>query len=152
MPSKRRKRTRDLRRHWRNALTSDQLFLLLRGYSHFQAHPFRSDADALAAWQAHRKEILSACRSESGARTYSPGTRPWAWWKFDQNEDPPMCQGGLLDDMGELGAEEREVAIKLARKEWDRWADGLTPEARKQAVKMTDGTLLEFWPALPDFD
>lgn len=52
--------------------------------------PYESEAEARAAWLAHRDELLAEWigrepyRSGDGTEMRGgPGTRPWAWWRWE---------------------------------------------------------------------
>ena len=48
------------------------------------------------AWEKHRENILTQWIAAN------PGTRPWAWWKFDAPEPRPEGEGEA-DYLGRLG-------------------------------------------------
>jgi len=105
------------RRH--ENLTPNQTEYLCRGWTYFPPHqPFDSEDAARAAWEEYKDEILALrdappeIRPAAGAH-FKSGTRPYGWWKFEQGQDPPFAQGGLLEELGELQPGEREKALEL---------------------------------------
>jgi hypothetical protein len=60
----------------RNRLTLAQDFALKSGNTGFD-----SEAERRAAWENHGAEIMETWRH--------PARRPWAWWKYEMNVDPP---------------------------------------------------------------
>ena len=65
----------------------------------------RSVEDAEKAWRANRHHFLQMCschlnppRCRDHALKYSPGRRPWGFWKFDMGYDyTPRDQAAELD-------------------------------------------------------
>jgi hypothetical protein len=84
MPPRRRQ---DKRR--RRELTYDQGWELLLGPDRGSA--FADEAEARAAWDANRDELLADCNG---------GTRPWAFWRF---EAPGAARGRRLAYLAEQG-------------------------------------------------
>jgi len=58
-------------------LTEQERDLLLTGFR-FPKKTLADPAAELAAWRAHRAEIMDLCREELG-----PFRRPYAWWEYD---------------------------------------------------------------------
>jgi hypothetical protein len=61
---------------------------------------FENDDEMLEVWERHRDDILSL-RGEPGFMSYSPGTRPWAWWKYDA-PGPRRILGYHSTHLGEI--------------------------------------------------
>lgn len=98
-------------------LTEARLEYLLHGDTIFACNPppFENDQEALVVWEFHRDEILSGCMSAEPSRfTFLPGTRPWAFWKFDHNQAPPKRQAAALEELGLLSEKERAAVVQLA--------------------------------------
>jgi len=133
-------------------ITPEQIEFLVRGYAYFDSEPFKDEDDARAMWSEYGDEVLSLRdagrddRPSPGAH-FASGTRPWGWWKFEQGEDPPLAQGGLLEEMGELLPGEREKALELAKEQWLGSPPGST---RRDPVG--DEALLAAWPRFPEED
>ena len=60
------------------------------------------------AWEAYGKDDL---RIFNPSR---PGTRPWAWWKFELGEDPPDNEPVRLAELGLLRDDEVAVIVERA--------------------------------------
>ena len=122
---------------------------MCKGYSYFESEPFETEAAARAAWKAHKSEIMALrdatheSRPPEGA-CFKSGTRPWGFWKFEQREDPPGAQFGLLEELGELLPGEREKALALAKEEWLGYPPGSTKRG-----PVSDEDLLDAWPYFP---
>jgi hypothetical protein len=92
MPTKRTRRRASRRA---NAVTSEsvRLMLLTGVYFYFlDPAPAREDTppsdDVLrAAWELLREELIAEHVAAE------PGTRPWAWWRFDASEQRRLVAG-----------------------------------------------------------
>jgi hypothetical protein len=66
--------------------------------------PEWSDAEARAAWQLHRAELMAEVAKDW------PGERPWGYWRFDLHQEKPTDwwrEFELLDGLGLIDADER---------------------------------------------
>ena len=52
--------------------------------------PFKSEAEARAAWREHREEIMRWNPRGPSFTAIGPGARPWAWWHFEKH--PPRLR------------------------------------------------------------
>ena len=81
----------------------------------FQGLSPRGDSAVLEAfelsWQRHRVAMLDEYQRQR------PGSRPWAWWRFDAREDQPSpWEGEEVARLLELDAmSEREMDAVIAR-------------------------------------
>jgi hypothetical protein len=127
---------------------------LCRGYGWFNAQPFSDEVELRECWEQHRDLILTFrdTRDEKmpGA-DFNSGTRPWAWWVLDQDQEPPHSQYRIIEELGLLQPGEREKAIELARAKWVRHNLGEThtESYREQAAAVSDERLLDAWPWQP---
>lgn len=83
---------------------------------------FDSEVERLEAFEANARqiaELLEGC---------TPGTRAWAWWRYEQHTDPPADEVGTLLALGELSSTEH-VRINAAA-DW-----GPRPKARADRLK-----------------
>ncbi len=89
----------------------------------------RSIADAREAWEANREAFMLMCTcyrdKPSCAQhdtAYLPGSRPWAYWKFDLGRDVPANQEAELRRLGLIAPEEEKAlqARRLLREEGSR--------------------------------
>jgi hypothetical protein len=109
-------------------LTMRELLELRRGPTPYNNN-FPTDDDRRAAWYQHRARLMANDEAESWM---IPPSRPWAWWKYDRDIDPPhrgdtrYAQMVLLAEMGELSPSEVAKVRRLA-------ADGPS-DARPAAV------------------
>ena len=62
----------------RSGLNLEQYLELLLG-SNDDASAFESDDARRTAWRTHSTELIAMV---------DPGSRPWAWWKYDAPEAP----------------------------------------------------------------
>ena len=78
--------------------------LLLNGPGRLHYEPLRYGGSAVirAAWGRHKAELIAACK---------PGTRPWAFWRF---------QPGVLMPAGEVGELRAIKKLELYRDESER--------------------------------
>ena len=123
----------------RRPLSPEELEYLIRGDVYIGRPPFVDANAARETWEEHADEVLACRSSESSPTTYRPGCRPWAWWRFERGESMPHCQGGRLDELGQLDEAERSEAVRLARRQ-ARTMNGEPPPAA------LDPDLLAVWP------
>jgi hypothetical protein len=77
----------------------------------------RSIEDAHEAWELNRDLFMRMCTCyevktccEDHALKNNPGTRPWAFWIFDQGrEEVPFDESGELDRLGMLSETEKKL-------------------------------------------
>jgi hypothetical protein len=77
----------------------------------------RNINDARDAWEINRDYFMQMCtchevkyRCVDHSLKYKPGTRPWAFWIFDQGrEEVPFDESGELDRLGMLSATEKKL-------------------------------------------
>jgi hypothetical protein len=130
----------------------NKMTYLSRGFAFFLREPFKDEDEMRECWNTHREMMLSfrdSIDDRRPASDYASGTRPWAWWVFERNQEPPHCEYRIIEQLGVLYPGEREAAIKYARTEWERWTRGWTEEARAEAALVTDEQLLDAWPTMP---
>jgi len=134
-------------------ITPNQVEFLIRGWTYFPPRePFEDDAETQAAWEQYKDEVMSLRDADHESRPspgayFKSGTRPWAFWRFEQGQDPPFSQAGLLDDLDQLEPGERETAIELARVQWLG-----SPPGSSRRDPVSDEALLAAWPRFPEED
>ena len=71
---------------------------------------FSDDGARQRAWQQYRDELMAKSRA---------GRRPWAWWRFEQETEPPRRERALLEAHGLLRPDElgelTEQAVEEAK-------------------------------------
>ena len=116
----RRRRTVKQRQEWAH-LDFQQWFALVAGCGFETA--FGSLEDTQSAWEANRRELMSLHVNDPRGHA---GRRPWAWWIFDQGEEPDFGTGEAgasaeadrLNALGKLRTEELSaLAERKARYE-----------------------------------
>ena len=88
-------------------LTRDRLQYLLQGYNFF-GEAFVDDADAEKCWRDHGPKIMRSWIKSS------PGSRPWAWWKFDATERRRCTSGKHPFDEPDFESQRRKTELDIA--------------------------------------
>jgi hypothetical protein len=65
-------------------------------------------AELRAAWEAYSETIMADWHGGSG-------TRPWGWWRFEAEEEPPDAEATRLAQLGVLTDAERRVLPDAVR-------------------------------------
>jgi hypothetical protein len=130
----------------RITLTPLRLYFLIWHYDWYDEKPFANDEEMRLCWEANRDDILARNFEPPSGNTFPPGTRPWAFWYFDQGCQPPFGQAAALDELGLLDPQEKAITIALARAAWLKHSGAWTEPARTSAALATDQQLLDVWP------
>ena len=88
-------------------LTRERLQFLLQGYNFF-GEAFADDADAEKCWRDHGPKIMRSWIKSS------PGSRPWAWWKFDATERRRCTSGKHPFDEPDFESQRRKTELDIA--------------------------------------
>jgi hypothetical protein len=78
------------------------------GQSHYDPLKYGGSAVIRAAWGRHKAELIAACK---------PGSRPWAFWRFQLGIPTPAGEAGELRAIKNLGLyrDDAEKAYVLER-------------------------------------
>lgn len=106
MPIRKRK---DKRRHGLSMMEQAELMI---GPSPRGGSLFADDAARERAWQEHRDELVAKP---------APGRRPWAWWRYERQTEPPKDQRAYLGAHGLLRPDELQALTEQAVEE-AKWA------------------------------
>lgn len=105
--------TKRMRRHARSSSSIEPGSAKRQFLEHGMIFTGRDDvfpdaAAARSAWREHRSEIMAAWDQ--------PGTRPWAFWKYDRRvENPPDEWHEQLPQLLDLGLIDDAEAVRIER-------------------------------------
>jgi hypothetical protein len=131
-------------------LTDAKIEYLLLGRNDFafganrDQEAFENERDARECWHEHRSTIIGL--KGFGWLHYRPGTRPWAYWRFDRRRDVPRHEAHVLLIKGEMSANEQAEVLRTARQQFTNAFYCASVEYRARALLVSDEILLHCWP------